>query len=338
MKPRQHPTLPITTSLVALILPLIIAAPTSLFASGLVSPSQRLFTGDGADSPASLLHAPAFNQPPRLPIRQLPGRDDPDEFFTFRYMVSEDGGENWSDILGAGDAGMYDRDQNGNITPIWPNASYNFGVVATQDNDLHFIAVLNGFSDEEELNPQNRVNGVYDVMIDPEGNRRYTLIDAQDNGVEMTWADAGIGVNDTLHAIWVTISNNTASIWSAWSGNNGAGWSQPRQILANLDIGGATESEMPYPHMTYHVGQYFYVIYQTPNPDNGRWDHRILRVPATLQGNIVTQNPNVATASFLSYYVASVSPIDQDVQAGWVYFAVRNQDNSGATIGRSNNA
>lgn len=298
--------------------------------------AQRLLSGDGTETPAARHHASKNAPQARPPVGHLPHRDDPDEFFTFRYMVSGDGAENWSEILGAGDPGMYERDENGEPYAVWPGAAYNFGVVATSENDLHFITVLNGFSDEEELNPEGRENGVYDVKIDGEGNSSYTLIHAQENGTEMTWADAGIGVNDTLCVIWVTVSNNTAGIWSAWSGNNGAGWSQPRQIIGNLDIGDGSESNMPYPHMTHHVGHYFFVIYQTAN-QNGTWDHHILRVPTTLQGNIVAQNPNASSASFVSYYVGAVNPIDQDVAAGWVYFVVRSQDNAASTIGRSSN-
>ncbi len=79
-----------------------------------------------------------------------PRRDQDDEFWTFRFKVSDDGGENWSDIHGTGDTGMWEINGR-DTTSVYSSISEDFGAVVDGDNNLHFIAVLNRFSD---YNPQ----------------------------------------------------------------------------------------------------------------------------------------------------------------------------------------
>lgn len=255
-------------------------------------------------------------------------RDD-DDYMTFRWMVSRNGGETWSEIMGAGDTGMWEVNAQGDTVPAWGAASYDFGCVVTPGNYLHFIAVLNAFSDIR--NPNNRVNGVYDVRADLDGNVTYTLI-AQQEGGTFVWSDAGVDRQGNIYAIWVKLPENEEApgeIWASKSTNNGSSWSQPVRIANDLD------RTHHYPHITYHVADYFYVLYEKPNPETGLYDHYVVKMASTLQGNPVLMNTGASSAVYFSYYVGSVNAIDQDWNNGQVYFAVRSADGRAVTVGLS---
>lgn len=255
-----------------------------------------------------------------------PHRDQSDDYWTYRFRVSEDGGESWSQILGMDDTGMYDEDSLSTTGA----ASYNFGTLVDLENNIHFVVVLNSFSDDENLNPFDRVNGVYDVKSDIEGEDiTYTLIaDEEDN--PFTWSDCGMDADGNLYAIWVeTIGDESASLWASRSGDGGEEWSDPFLLFDDLD------PVHNYPHITPHIGEFFYVLYEIPNPDNGSFDQFILKVAASLEDEAEVINPRSVSGVYYSYYVGANNPIDQDIEAGYVYFCHRNRDVTAVAVGNS---
>jgi len=261
------------------------------------------------------------------------GRDS-DEFLTFRWMYSSDGGENWNDktIYGAGATGMIDT-TGGVQTAGWPQVAYRFGVVADGQNQLHFVAVLNGFL-TGEFNPSGRVNGLYDVICSANGATiDYHLIVEQREDREFVWSDCGIDAEGNLFAIYVEVNGDQAGIKATKSTDGGTTWSEPFAVVTGLDVTGGQESIMPYPHMTPKVdSDYFYVIYQTPV--EGTWAHKVAKVPSALSGDVTIAETGAASAAYVSYYVGGVSPIDMDpaTDPATVYFAVRDAG-GGTAIG-----
>ena len=250
---------------------------------------------------------------------------DEDEFMTYRFRVSDDGAETWSEIIGLGDAGMREDGEQG-----WGAASYDFGVVVDNANVIHFVAILNAFDPED--NPLDRVNGVYDVSSDAAGeNVTYTLITAQPDNAVFTWSDAGIDAAGEGYAIWIgTVTEGEVVSQCIWAARTTQGdWGDPVVIAEGLSM------EDHFPSMTYWVGDYFYVLYQEPNAESGLFDQFILKVPASLDGEVVTLDPGAASGTYVSYYTSNSNPIDQDVEAGYIYFVIRSADLSGVAVGYS---
>jgi len=281
-------------------------------------------------------YVPGTNGDERLAINltnmkksTTPLRDDQDEFMTYRFMVSADGGENWSDIMGVGDHGMWDEDGEANA---WGSASYNWGAVVDPDNNLHFIACLTEFSDVN--NPEERVNGVYDISTDATAeNVTFTLIAAQGEEGSLYWSDAGMDADGNLYAIWMEDfepeEGDPYSVIYAARTSEGA-WGDAVTIVDGLDPGDT------YPHMTPNVGEYFYVVYQIPDPEvPERWNHFVAKVPASLLGEVTVTATGAASGAYYSYYTGSVNAIDQDVDGGFIYFCVRNEELSGTAVANS---
>ncbi len=256
-----------------------------------------------------------------------PARDE-DDFMTFRFMVSSDGGDNWSEIRGTGDTGMWEDEE----TPAWGGPSYDFGAVVDQENNLHFIAILNAFTEVGNL---DRVNGVYDICTDAAAeNVSYNLIAPEGDDGLLYFSDGGMDADGNLYAIWVKTfepeeGDAYGELWAARTVDGE--WGDPVRIVEGLD---PTDN---YPHMTPHVGEFFYVIYEMPNAETGQWDHYVAKVPSSLLGEVTVTATGVASGAYYSYYVGSVSAIDQDVDNGFIYFSVRNEDLSGTAVGNSEN-
>lgn len=260
-----------------------------------------------------------------------PTRDQEDPFWTYRFLVSADGGANWSDILNTGDTGMWMIDGEDTVS-VYAGEFENFGAVVDGNNNLHFVAVLNGFTD---YNPLDRVNGVYDIKVDAEGNAAYYLIAAEGEDQGFSWSDAGIDADGNLYAIWLNPvvpeeGDSYGELFAAKSTDGGENWSDPYAVSDELDAADA------YPHMTSQVGEYFYVLHQMVGET--AYDQYVIKVPAALEGESV----NMAMAAeagcgvYYSYYITAVDPIAQDVDAGWVYFCTRNLDMSGTSVTSTN--
>ena len=171
-----------------------------------------------------------------------PDRDQwPDEFWGVRYKYSSDGGANWSDMLDAGDAGMWELDPEGETVPEFGLASLDLGTVIDADNNLHVMAVLNEFSEAEELNPLERVNGLYHILLTTEGDATYTLIAEEGDG-SFFYTDAGIDGEGNLYVIWCnTVTGDEGpeawEIFASRSVDNGENWADPFPIAGELELG-----------------------------------------------------------------------------------------------------
>lgn len=269
-----------------------------------------------------------FANPGKAP---QPSRDE-DELMTLRFMYSADAGMNWSEIIPAGDPGMYEIDGEDTVS-AWGSASYDFGSIVDLDNYLHFVVILDAFNEEPGLNPYDRVNGLYDVKTDMDGAATYTLIAATGDDA-FAFSDVGMCADGYLYATWVKVvtpeeGDPYAELMASKSMDAGESWSDPIMIADGLDI---THN---YPHITPHVGEYYYVIYEMPNPETALYDHYVVKAPASMEGDAEVQATGVASAVYYSYYVGANSPIDQDVADGYVYFTVRNEDASATAVANS---
>ncbi|NQT35270.1 T9SS type A sorting domain-containing protein [bacterium] len=262
-----------------------------------------------------------------------PDRDDwPDDFWGLRYKYSSDGGANWSEMLNAGDAGMWEIDPAGETVPTFGSVSLDLGTVIDADNNLHVMAVLNEFSEVEDLNPLDRVNGLYHILLNTEGDATYTVIVEEGEG-SFFYTDAGIDGEGNLYVIWCnTVTGEEGpeawEIWASKSADNGENWIDPVLIAGELELG------YNFAKMTYDVGDYFYVIYQIPGEVGQA--HNIAKVPAGLDGMIATTETGLESSHpYYSYKFGACNPIAQDLAAGFIYFVVSDEDRTGIHIGTS---
>ena len=242
---------------------------------------------------------------------------DEDEFMTYRYVVSTDGGESWSEIRGAGDTGMWDGED-----PGWGDAAYNFGTVVDGDNNIHFIGILDAYAEGNEL---ERVNGIYDVKCNVAGDEvSYTLITELPEGAAFTWSDAGKDADGNLIAMWEVQADDARQFWGAET--DGGDWGDSFVIVEDL------MDEDHYPHMSDMNGDNMFILYQAANADSGWFDQFVIKVN---NGEATTYGPVTESGTAYSYYTGAVNPIAQDVDAGVVYFVVRNRDVSGTAVASS---
>jgi len=266
--------------------------------------------------------------------RQSGPARDADDLLTYRFMFSADGAENWSDPMGLGDHGMYEiKGEGAEVETVgaWGAASYDMGAVIDNDNYIHFIAVLNSFS--EDYNPFGRVNGLYDVSADCMGeNVEYTLIAEQGDG-EFFWSDGGRDMDGNLYAIWVNVvtpeeGDAYGQIWAAKK--TGAAWGNAVLIVDMIDAANN------FPHMTYMVGDYFWVIYEMPNVESGRFDHYTVKVSSDLATIDDPISTGASSSHYFSYYVGANDPIAQDYADEaypCVYFTTLNDYNVNTWVG-----
>ncbi len=262
---------------------------------------------------------------PYTVLTNSPNRDV-DDLWTYRYMVSSDGGETWSELMNVGDTGMYDPDDEESTQD---GASYDFGTLVDSENNLHFVVALTAFS---EYNNHDRVNGIYDVKADMEGNAEFTMIAAMAEDQSFAFTDCGIDSDGNLYAMWYNSyvpeeGEAHGEIWVAKSTDMGASWSEPMMLTDE-----AHESES-YPHISYNVGEYLFIIYQKPGELG--YDQYILKMASSLEGDPEIIDLELYSGTDVSYYIGMSTPIDQDVEAGYTYFCIRNDSLNGVTVGNS---
>ena len=263
-----------------------------------------------------------------------PHRDQyPDDFWGIRFKYSENGGAAWSDMMNAGDAGMWALDPEGATVPAFGLASLDFGSVIDADNCLHVMMVINEVSEEEGLNPLDRVNGLYHVLINTmDDDYTYTVI-AEEGAGSFFYADAGIDGDGNLYVIWcnTVIGEEGPEAWEIWASksvDHGVNWAEPFLVAGELEL------LYNFAHMTYNVGDYFFVIYQIPG-EVGQ-THNIAMVPAGLEGDVVTTVTGLESGHpYYSYKFGACNPIVQDVAAGWIYCTISDEDRGGIHIGLS---
>lgn len=253
---------------------------------------------------------------------------DREVFMTYRYRFSTNYGITWSEIMDAGDHGMWlgdDEEREHNWGPICDN----FGTVVDHNGTLHIFAILPYINWED--NPQHRENGLYDIQINTDGDVIYQMIYEQRGGL-FQWADGGIDVNGDLYVIMTmnydSDDGQRAALLAFKSPDRGYTWNEsPIQLLLDLD------TEHLYPHITYHINDYLWILFQKYNEETDRYDHYTLRANAGLNEIDEPVFTGASSDSYESYQMPSTNPIDQDNVYDYVYFSVINNFDASTTIG-----
>lgn len=253
------------------------------------------------------------------------GRDH-ENFMTYRYRFSVDAGYRWSKIMDVGDHGMW-HGEGENRTQAWSPVCNNFGTVVDLNGNLHIFSILPLINWDD--NPQHRVNGLYDIMVNIDGTVDYHLIYEQRGGI-FQWADGGIDVNGNLYVIltlnYDVNAEERAAIFAFKSIDNGSSWNErPVQLLVGLS------TENLYPHITYHIRDHFWILFQVYNNDTNLYDHYSMKVNTGLDEISEPINTGVSSRSYFSYQLPSTNPIDQDNLYGYVYFSAID-DVEGSTV------
>ncbi|MBT7616028.1 MAG: T9SS type A sorting domain-containing protein [Calditrichaeota bacterium] len=253
---------------------------------------------------------------------------DLEVFRTYRYRYSVNYGRTWSEIMDTGDHGMWLGDDE-EREHAWGPICDNYGTVVDNNGTLHIFTILPYINWQD--NPQHRVNGLYDIQINTDGDIIYKMIYEQRGGL-FQWADGGIDVNGDLYVIMTmnydSDDGERAAILAFKSPDRGISWNEsPIQLAINLN------TEHLFPHITYHINDYLWILFQIYNEETERYDHYTLRANAGLNEIDEPVFTGASSDTYESYQLAATNPIDQDNLFGYVYFTVINNSDESTSIG-----
>ena len=263
--------------------------------------------------------AKAFHKSEKQLKNITPRRDEDDH--AFYWMYTSDGGANWGDVVSLGDLGMYADAE----TPAWGDAD-NFEVLIGTDGKLHFFTALDAFT--EFNNPDGHENGVYHIWVDADGQNRGMEMIAAEGEDDVFWVDPGMDADGNFYCIYIRgvteiVEEEEITTFSYWGAKQtDDGWTN-RMLTDDIDDGNM------YPHMAPKVGpDYFYVIYQKEGETYHH--HYVLKVPSSLEGDVVTYETPALTGAAVYYTYAdlSINPIEYDPdygENGFILFAVRDE-------------
>ncbi|MFH1011024.1 MAG: T9SS type A sorting domain-containing protein [bacterium] len=268
-----------------------------------------LLVASAGPLPNSKAHLFDGEQAIRLPYRGSSHLDEND--IQYRYVKTTDYGHTWSEIRQAGDL---------SDLAAWNGEMYNFGSLCDDQNNLHFMGVLNGFA-----NAAN--NGVYDVHTTDGGTTWVRSLIAAQGSNTYEWASAAKDPSGNLYClIWGTNASNQTTFWASKSTNHGSTWSTPVVVATEPTIHYTAE----YPHLAENASaNYFFFIFQDANQHFNQYCGRF---PTSMAGPVQIVNLNAYSGTEYSYYIGACGPIDYDPTNNALYLCFRNQNVSGTAV------
>jgi len=229
----------------------------------------------------------------------------------YRYVKTTDYGHSWSGIQQAGDLSDFEG---------WSSPMYDFGSICDDQNNLHYVGVLNAFADTTD-------NGIYHVGTTDGGTTWLrNLIIAQGTNT-FTWANAAIDPSGNLYClIWGKDANEDATFWASKSTNHGVAWSAPVVVAAEPTI----HETAQYPHLAEKASaDYFFFIFQDANVNRNQFCGRF---PTSMSGTATIVNLNAYSGSEYSYYIGACMPMAYDVANNALFCCFRNSDVSATAV------
>jgi len=250
----------------------------------------------------------------RLPYQGNRHLDEND--IQYLYVKTTDYGHTWSEIRQAGDL----SDLEG-----WNGEMYNFGSLCDDQNNLHFMGVLNGFANSAN-------DGVYDVHTTDGGATWVRSLIASEGNNTFEWASEAEDPSGNLYClIWGTNASSQTTFWASKSTNHGSTWSAPVVVAAQPTIHATAQ----YPHLAEKASaNYFFFIFQDANVNRNQYCGRF---PTSMAGPVQIVNLAAYSGTEYSYYMGACEPIAYDPTNNALYLCFRNASVSGTAVYYSGN-
>jgi len=229
----------------------------------------------------------------------------------YRYLKTTDYGHTWSDVLQAGDL----SDMEG-----WNSESYDFGSICDDQNNLHYVGVLNAFTNAAD-------NGVYHVYTTNGGTSwARNLISAEGTNT-YTWANAAIDPSGNLYClIWGTDASENVTFWASKSTNHGVAWSAPVVMATEPTL----HETAQYPHLAEKASaDYIFFMFQDANVNRNQFCGRF---STSMTGAATIVSLNDYSGSEYSYYIGACMPIAYDVANNALFCCFRNSNVSATAV------
>lgn len=246
----------------------------------------------------------------RLPYQG--GRHLDQNEIQYRYNKTTDYGHTWSDVMIAGDLSDLES---------WNGEMYDFGSLCDDQNNLHYMGVLNGFTNAAD-------NGVYDVYTTDGGTTWVrSLIMAEGTNV-FTQASVAIDPSGNLYCLicGADASENT-TFWASKSTDHGATWSAPLVVAAAPGDMDATAS---YPHLAEKASA-TYCFFQFQEAVTN-YEQYAGRFPTDMSAGATIVNLNSYSSTAYSYYIGACNPIAYDPTNNYIYLCYRNDGVSAVAL------
>ncbi len=248
--------------------------------------------------------------PIRLPYKGSTHLDQNE--MQYVYVKTTDYGHTWSWPQQAGD--LSDLED-------WNSEMYDFGSLCDDQNNLHFMGVLNGFAD-----PAN--NGVYDVHTTDGGTTWVRTLIVAEGSNSYNWASEAQDTLGNLYClIWGWDAGENTVFWGSKSTDHGMTWSAPIVIAASpTDISEWAE----YPHLAEQASaDYCFFIFQE---EVAGYEQYAGRFPTDMSAGATIVNLQAESGVYYSYYIGACGPIAYDPTSNYLCLCFRNVDVSATAV------
>ncbi|MBU1936039.1 T9SS type A sorting domain-containing protein [bacterium] len=236
----------------------------------------------------------------------------------YRYNKTTDYGVTWSGIMQAGDL----SDLEG-----WNGEMYDFGSICDNDNNLHFMGVLNAFTNAAD-------NGVYDVHTTNGGTSWVrSLIAAEGTNTFTSASEAKDAAGNLYCLIWGTDANENSTFWGTKSTDHGMTWSTLMVLAA---APGNMDASASYPHLAENASAtYCFFQFQEAVTD---YEQYVGRFPTDMSAGATIVSLNDYSGSEVSYYIGACAPIAYDPTNNALFCCFRNGDLTATAVYYSDDA
>jgi hypothetical protein len=250
----------------------------------------------------------------RLPYKGNQHLDEND--IQYLYVKTTDYGHTWSEIRQAGDL---------SDLAAWNSEMYDFGSLCDDQNNLHFMGVLNVFS-----NPAD--NGVYDMHTTDGGTTWVRSLIAAQESNSFKWASPAQDPSGNLYClIWGKNASNQTTFWASKSTDHGFTWSSLVVVATQPTIDVTAE----YPHLAEKASaNYFFFVFQDANVNYNQYCGRF---PTSMSGPTQIVDLNDYSFTEYSYYIGACGPIAYDPTNNALYLCFRNAAYTGTAVYYSGN-
>jgi hypothetical protein len=226
----------------------------------------------------------------------------------YRYLKTTDYGHTWSGIQQAGDL----SDLTG-----WNGEMYDFGSVCDDQNNLHYVGVLNAFTNAAD-------NGIYHVYTTDGGTTWARNLVVAEGTDLYTWAQASIDPSGNLYCvIWGTDAAEHTTFWASKSTDHGVTWSA-RIVLATAP--GDMDESASYPKPAQMASaNYCFFQFQTAITN---YEQYVARFPTNMSAGATIVSLQDYSGTEYSYYIGACHPIAYDPTNNALFCCFRN-----ATLG-----
>ncbi len=236
----------------------------------------------------------------------------------YRYNKTTDYGVTWTDIMQAGDL----SDLEG-----WNGEMYDFGSLCDNDNNVHYMGVLNAFTNAAD-------NGVYDVHTTDGGTTWVrSLIAAEGTNTFISASEAKDAAGNLYCLIAGSDASENVTFWGTKSTDHGMTWSA---LLVVAAAPGDIDATACYPHLAENASaNYCFFQFQEAVAN---FEQYVGRFPTDMSAGATIVSLNDYSGTNYSYYIGACGPIAYDPTNNALFCCFRNADVSATAVYYSDDA